>query len=186
MWIQREHGNARTRNAEVALQCLVENGSLFDNALLGNRFGYVLDGQMRGNKSYTQRLVHQNHQCLLTFAHAGFDILRMTGEVETRTLDSRFVDWGSHQHIVEFAAIIRHRFVQRLQSCSTSFLRGLTYFYLDFIVEASQQVHSSVASLLRMIDDGVGHFQIERLTMIGRYLGRTIDDRCAKLENVRV
>ena len=61
MWIQREHGNARTGNAEVALQCFVENGCLLDNAFFGNRFGYVLDGQMRGNKSYTQRLVHQNH-----------------------------------------------------------------------------------------------------------------------------
>ena len=110
----------------------------------------------------------------------------MTGEVEIRALDGRFVDWGSHQHIVEFAAIIRHRSVQRFQGCSTGFLRRLAHFNLDFIVEASQQVHSSVASLLRMIDDGVGHFQIERLTMIGRYLGRTIDDRCAKLENVRV
>ena len=40
--------------------------------------------------------------------------------------------------------------------------------------------------LLCLVDNGEVGFQIERLTMVGRYFRRAIDDGCAKFEHRRV
>ena len=100
MGIQCQYGNAWTRDAEVAFQCRMENGRFLHDTFFGDGTCNVFDSQVCRDEGHTQRLVHQYHQGFLSVAHAGLDIFRMTREMETRSLDGRFVDGGGHQHVV--------------------------------------------------------------------------------------
>ena len=75
----------------------MKDGSLFDYALLGDGFSHVAYGQVCGGESHSQRSVHKYHQRLVAFAHAVFDILGVSGEVEEVALDVVFVDGSSLQ-----------------------------------------------------------------------------------------
>ncbi len=149
----------------------MENSSFFHNAFLGDGLCNVLDGQMGGDKGYTQCLVHQNHQRLMTFTHASLDILRMARKMKAWALNGSLVDGGCHQHVIELAAIVCHSAVECFQGSCTSFLRGLPELYFRLFIETGQEIQASVASLLGTIDDGKGNLQIECFAMIGSNLG---------------
>ncbi len=75
--IERQHGYFRTLAGEIRPERTVKEPHHLHDAFLGNGFRHLSYGKMRGNKSYPDMVVKQNHQRLCAVAGFRLKIFRM-------------------------------------------------------------------------------------------------------------
>ena len=78
--IQRQHGNTRTGDAQVATQSLMEQASFLHNLLFGDSLRDILHGHIVGNQRHAEIVVHQDTDALAFAAELTLQIVGMTIE----------------------------------------------------------------------------------------------------------
>ena len=100
MWVECEDGDFGACDAEVALEALVEECDLLEEEVVGESRGYVFEGEVVGDDTYTYAVTDHEHK------GGGAELVRevfgVAGEVEIRGLYVAFVD-GSCDEDVDFA-----------------------------------------------------------------------------------
>ena len=96
------------------------------------------------------------------------------------------VDGSRDQHIKQTVPIIGQCFFQCRQCRLSRFGSRFGKLHLQLFLNAVHHIHPSVLGIFRRIHDTeVGRY-LHGLAMIGRHLGRTIDDRCTQFQHGRV
>ena len=174
--VEREHGDTRVGDAEVALQRLGKGADAVGQTLFGN-LGYdVLHGHVVGHQAYAERVVEQDGHGLPALGETFLDIARLSCERDALALDIGRMDGSCHQHVKLAVAVIHDGAVERLEGSHAGFLARLAQFHLDFLIKGGQQVHPPVLGILGAVDDAEVGLYVQRLAVIGRHLGRPIDD----------
>ena len=184
MRIEREHGNARTLNIEIALERIVENSQFFLNQILGDGFRHFGYGQMNGNQCHTNFLAKKHHQRLATLTHAGLEILGVTGEIEFGTLNIFFAD-GCRNDGVDFAIFqVGDGYLESQKSSLSGLLISFAQFHLHLIrthLHHIGQIFLQVIHRLHIIR--LKSLNTNCLAVITHNFRRTINHRGAELEH---
>ena len=133
--IECQDGDAGVRDAEVALQTLVEDTGLLTDLLGSDGGRHLLQRQMGGYQSDTHDLTHHHRQRLILL----------------RTIVGG-LHWSRHQHIVEVLYQVLLRTSHRLTGSLGRLLRRLTELHLHLVVERSQEVQASIAGIFCLVD----------------------------------
>ena len=174
VWVEGEHGNAWVGNAEVALQTVEEDGGFLHDGVLCYGACHLADGQMGGDKSHTQSLVHQYHERLLAVAHTVFDVFGVSAEVERVVLYGAFVYRGGHQHVIKFRPVVGHGAVESLQRSLSGLFRRLSGLHLHVVLEGGEQVYAAVFGVLGIVYYAEVGLQVEHLPVVGGHFGRAV------------
>ena len=179
MRIERQHGDARVRDAEVAFQRIVEYRSLLYDALFGYSRSNVSDGQMCGYESHAQHVVEQYHESLVAIACTLLDIFGVAAEMEVVALYVVLVDRCRYEHVEQSLFVVGHCLFESCERCHASLFRRIAKVNLYLLIESCEQIHLVVVGFGSRVDYGEVALNAESIAVIGCHLGRAVDDRCA-------
>ena len=164
----------------------MEDFGFLHNGFLVDGSCHILDGQMCGDQCHPQVLVEQYHQCLLVLSYPLLNIFGMSAEVESFALDIVLVDRSSHQHVITIVLVVFHGALQGFEGGQSCLFRWFAHVHLHILIKGGQKVELSVLGLFGTVDDGEVALNVEGIAVVGRNLGRPIDNRRTQFEHSRL
>ena len=178
--VESQYGYARVVYPEVAFQACEEVARQFLQSLCRYSVSHILYGQPRCCGG-------QAHGVVCKDAERSVLMPEVCGEpfsqlcVAPVLLSLR----TSHEHVEQsFAEVLQSPFRSLFGSPARVFRPG-AHVHLHLLVEASQHVYPSLASLLRIVYDAEVSLYVESLPVICGYLWRAVDYRNAQVEHLR-
>ncbi len=189
MRVERQNGDARGMDAEIAHKRAVEHAQFFQHCLARYGLRHLIDGQMCGPESHTHVVAAQHHErtASVVASERCFEIFRVAREGELGAVYVVLVDGRCHEHIYVPLAQVGHGAFQRRTrgfAGGGGFLSGL---HLAVFAHYVDDVYSSVACV-----GGVGclcklhGLHAEGLAVECRYFGRAVHYRRTHLQDACV
>ena len=175
--VQRQDGDTRSLDREIAAEGGIELGHLVDDAFSRHSVGHVAQRHVAGQCSHAHLVADKDVEAFLVFGDAALDKLLITREVEAVDVHVLLVHRCHDEHVEQSVLEIGYGTVETLDGSATGILRRHAQVDLHVFIEDRQQVEASILGLGGLGDNAervAG--KTKGIAMVGCYLGRAVDN----------